>query len=272
MNRKTIADIILDKLLSKKDELSLQFKRTSGKIGFFVLQDVLPNDIALMASDAFPKTDKLSLKKSLKEYKYVSAQMDNYDSILEEILYAFQDSRIVKLVQEICRFEVNIFPDVNLYAGGISVMNTGCFLNPHLDNSHDLSRKSWRVLNLLYYASPNWKLENGGNLELWPNGIKSNPIELLSEFNSLVVMETHNESWHSVNQIKSANPRLCISNYYFSNEPMNRHKNFHVTSFRGRPNQFFRDFVLNLDTRLRMSVRKIFKKGIRENPHVYKRK
>jgi hypothetical protein len=46
---------------------------------------------------------------------------------------------------------------------------------------------------------------------------------------------------------------------------------FHVTSFRGRPEQKFIDSLLQFDTWTRMLIRKFFKKGIKENPHVYKK-
>ena len=90
------------------------------------------------------------------------------------------------------------------------------FLNPHLDNSHNKDRNLWRVLNLLYYVTPGWKLENGGNLELWPNGIKNPSITIESRCNRLIVMSTHQKSWHSVSKVQTDIPRCCISNYYFS--------------------------------------------------------
>jgi len=40
------------------------------------------------------------------------------------------------------------------------------FLNPHLDTSHDKNREMYRVLNLLYYVTPDWSHEQGGKLEL----------------------------------------------------------------------------------------------------------
>ena len=80
-------------------------------------------------------------------------------------------------------------------------MEKSQFLNPHLDNSHDKDRNKWRVLNLLYYVSPDWKQEFGGNLELWPDGMKGRQITLHSKFNRLAVMATHDASWHSVSPI-----------------------------------------------------------------------
>lgn len=83
-------------------------------------------------------------------------------------------------------------------------------------------------------------------------------------------MVTHEQSWHSVNKVLVDDMRCCISNYYFSNQPTLHIKTFHVTTFRGRPTEKVKDFVLKTDTLLRSSIRKLFKKGIRENPHHYK--
>ncbi len=44
-----------------------------------------------------------------------------------------------------------------------------------------------------------------------------------------------------------------------------------MTTFRGRPDQAVRDLALRADAALRMTVRRIFKQGIVENPHVYKK-
>ena len=57
----------------------------------------------------------------------------------------------------------------------------------------------------------------------------------------------------------------------FSPEPLREDDTFHVTSFRGFPKQKVRDLVLKVDNTLRMGLRKLFSKGIRENPHVYKK-
>ena len=145
------------------------------------------------------------------------------------------------------------------------------FLNPHLDNSHDKDRNLWRVLNLLYYVTPDWKEEYGGNLELWSNGLDAKQITIHSKFNRLVLMETHNDSLHSVSPVVFDGYRRCVSNYYFSDSPLLASDRFHVTSFRGRPENKFSDLVLRTDTFLRMCLRKVFKKGIKENPHVYKK-
>ncbi|WP_417351921.1 2OG-Fe(II) oxygenase [Flavobacterium alkalisoli] len=271
MDRHSYSELIYNSILQKKQELTEQYNKTAAGIGHFYLDNLLPEELALEIYKAFPKSEEMVLKKSIREDKYVAAQMDKYNPVLEEIIYAFQDSKIVKLVSEICGLK-DILPDDNLYAGGISMMGHKQFLNPHLDNSHDKDRALWRVLNLLYYVTPDWEEQYGGNLELWPNGLKARQITVHSKFNRLAVMATHSHSLHSVSPVNYDGFRCCVSNYYFSGEPLKQTDSFHVTSFRGRPENKITDVVLRLDTFLRMGLRKMFKKGVRENPHVYKKK
>ncbi len=267
--RLELADLISKRIRETKPEKTLQYEKSSKDIGYFFIDDLLPEDVALKIAREFPDTDRMTLKKSLRENKYVAAQMNLYHPLLEEMIYAFQQDQVVDEIKEICKI-ADLHPDKNLYAGGISSMGNDQFLNPHLDNSHDKDRDKWRVLNLLYYCTPQWKDENGGHLELWPQGVENEQVTLHSRFNRLIVMATHKYSWHSVSPVTKDGSRNCISNYYFSNESLLPEEKFHVTSFRGRPDQKLRDKVLQLDTFLRMKIRKVFKKGIVENPHVYK--
>ncbi len=268
MKRYELADLILVRIQEVRAVIQQQYSASKDQIGYFWIDDLLPEEIVQQISSVFPASSEMVLKKSLKEDKYIGVQMNQYHPILEEIIYAFQDERIVHLIAEICEINQPI-PDGSLYAGGLSMMGEKQFLQPHLDNSHDRNRELWRVLNLLYYVTPDWKEEYGGNLEVWPNGLKADQITIFSKFNRLAVMATHNESLHSVSPVKYNGFRKCVSNYYFSKEPLRASDSFHVTSFRGRPDQKVLDQVLQVDNALRMGVRKIFKKGIVENPHVY---
>ncbi len=269
-SRNEIAALIYTNLLKKKEDLKHQFEQSKNTIGYFFIDELLPETFAKELYKVFPTTSNTVLRKNIREHKYVGYQMNTYHSLLEETLFAFQDERIVQLISEICNLK-EIHSDEFLYAGGLSLMQKGNYLNPHLDNSHDKDRQSWRVLNLLYYVTPDWKLENGGNLELWPYGIKNEPITIENKFNRLIVMVTHQKSWHSVSTVNVDKTRTCISNYYFSNTPVLDSDDFHVTTFRGRPNEKTKNTILRFDSFLRNSIRKLLKKGVRENPHQYKK-
>ncbi len=270
-SKKEISLLIFESISKNFDDLRKQYLTSENKIGFFYLDNLLPEDLVLEINAVFPESEDMILKKSLRENKYIAVQMNNYSELLENIIYAFQDEMLVNLIGKICNI-TDLHPDDNLYAGGLSLMKKNQFLNPHLDNSHDKDVSKWRVLNLLFYVCPNWQVNYGGNLELWPNGLENEQVTIESKFNRLVVMATHDYSWHSVSPIISESySRKCISNYYFSNTSLKKTDNFHVTTFRGRPNQMVINQFLKLDSFLRMKIRSFFKKGIVKNKHVYKK-
>lgn len=270
MTREAIASAILERLASSAGRLQRQFAETSPRVGHFVLDDVLPGDLAQRVFEAFPPPGQMTLKRSLREHKYISAQMDRHDRLVEEALFAFQDPRVLRELERITGLE-GLEPDPELYAGGISVMTKDQFLNPHIDNSHDKDRRRWRVLNALFYLTPQWGDGDGGHLELWPEGPGAAPVTLHSRFNRLVVMATHDDSWHSVSPVRGLRPRCCVSNYYFRRAPVRAGDRFHVTSFRGRPEQPLRDLVLKADARARSILRLLFRKGLGRLTHLYRR-
>ena len=269
MKRDYLANLILENLIAKKEILNYEFNQ-NGRINSCFIDDLLPEDIAIELYEAFPSPEEMAIHKSLRENKRIAAQMDLYNPILEEIVYAFQDIRIVDIVEEITGLK-EMTPDKYLYAGGISLMSTGNFLNPHLDNSHDNDRENYRVLNLLYYLTPNWDVDNGGNLELWDNGMSQPQRTIHSKFNRLVLMITNQSSIHSVSKVIAKGKRCCVSNYFFSKKPAEASEYFHVTSFYGRPEEPLRDLILRCDAFLRQTIRKITGKRIVETKHIYKK-
>lgn len=241
-----------------------------GRVPSCVIDGVLPEALARDIHERFPPSGRMMFKTSIKERKYVAAQMDAYEPVLEEAVYAFQDPRVVELVTEITGLRA-MEADAELYAGGISAMPAGGYLKPHLDNSHDKGRNRYRVLNLLYYVTPDWRPEYGGHLELWDQGPRGAPRVIPSLFNRLVLMATNRTSWHSVSEITHPGVRCCVSNYYFSRRSPDEVDYFHATSFRGRPEEHLGDAVMRADNALRTTVLKALGSRGYDNPHVYRR-
>ncbi len=210
----------------------------------FIVDDLLPPALARRIGDAFPAPSQLLPRSTLRERKRVGIQVDRYDPIIADALFAFQDAAVLAAVARITGLR-DMSADPTLYASGVSVMDRGDFLNPHLDNSHDGDRRRYRVLNLLFYVTPDWTLANGGNLELWDRDVRT-PTVVESRFNRLAVIETHQASWHSVNAVRAAGPRRCVSNYYFSPEPPTGTPYRHVTTFTGRPEEPWKRLVLGV--------------------------
>jgi Rps23 Pro-64 3,4-dihydroxylase Tpa1-like proline 4-hydroxylase len=259
-----LLEFIIERLTKNLEQIKAEFEssRSNLEVRFVAIDNFLPENIALEIYNSFSKQDDAWREmNSFREKKLTSKKFDDMPKLLGEITFAIQHPRVIKLVEKIVGMEF-LVADPSLYAGGLSMMRSGDFLNPHIDNSHEQSRSMYRRLNLLYYVSPNWDLECGGNLELWDKKVE-NKVTIVSSFNRLVLMETNHYSWHSVSPVKGAQKhRCCVSNYYFSkNSPLN-HDYYHVTSFQGRPDQFIRRVICRFDNILRNSIRLIKKDGL----------
>ena len=269
MNRQEIGHIIATRLEAAHDDLAFQFRK-EGCVPSCVIDDLLPSHLAQEIHAAFPPHGRMTFKNTLREKKYISAQMNEHPSILEETVFAFQQHNVVCAVASITGL-MALEPDINLYAGGISAMPQGNYLKPHLDNSHDGQQEKYRALNLLYYTSPDWQEEFGGNLELWDNGPRGIPRTIVSRFNRLAIMATNRTSWHSVSTVLADKTRCCVSNYYFTPITPDHDDYFHATSFRGRPGEVIGDLVMQADNALRTTILKATGTRLYKNPHVYKR-
>ena len=254
-------ELIVSRLQSLAAEIDAQWNSPEGTdTRHFYIDNLLPQEEAIAIYNAFPRSgDGFFNRESFREKKKTSAHLGDYDAILADITYAIQDKRVVEVIENITGLS-KLEPDPKLYAGGLSMMFKDDFLNPHIDNSHDADRKRYRRLNLLYYVSPDWAVENGGNLELWDDGVRT-PKTLHSAFNRLVVMETNKTSWHSVSPVVSDLPRCCVSNYYFSAESPDQSEYFHVTLFTGRPAEGLKRNIGVVDNALRNLAAKTLKIG-----------
>ncbi len=250
-----LVDIIKKRLTDQTENLCALFAASTSEVGvrYAYIDDLLPDELARRIADAFPPEHEMRLMNSFREKKFTSKKFDEFDPILGDITFAIQDPQIVDVVGKITGIKDQV-PDSSLYAGGLSAMGKGHFLSPHIDNSHDASRLYYRTLNLLYYVTPDWAEENGGNLQLWDRRVER-CATIHSKFNRMILMETNPWSWHSVNEVKADGLRQCISNYYFSRTSPTGDQYFNITAFSAPPSQPFRRLLSGVDAGIRQAVR-----------------
>lgn len=232
-----------------------------------VLDDLLPDAVAHQIYESLPNPATLMLRESIKERKRVGIRLEDYAPEMSAILLAFQEPEVVAAVGKITG-QQDLQPDASLYGSGISLMLEGDFLLPHLDNSHDGDGKRYRVLNLLYYVTPDWPEAGGGNLELWDKPMKARK-EVHAKFNRLVLMETHTESVHSVTKVQvPGSMRACISNYYFSEFPSNHKAHVHKTTFFARPEDgAMKKIRLGVEGRTKNLFAKVLRNDVKGTKH-----
>jgi Rps23 Pro-64 3,4-dihydroxylase Tpa1-like proline 4-hydroxylase len=232
-----LAHVIAERIDRDRALFAEQWRNPEGThTRHFVVDDLLPRDIAGNVYKAFPQNQAIWHKyNSFRERKKTFAKLEAIDPLIADVTDAFHKDEVLAAVVGVTGIPA-LEADPELYAGGISMMSKGDFLNPHIDNSHDAPRRRYRRLNLLYYISPGWQDDYGGNFELWDGKVRK-PKQITSKYNRLVVMETNRFSWHSVNPVLVDGNRCCISNYYFSQTSPEHRDYYHVTSFVGRPDQ-----------------------------------
>lgn len=236
--RGQLIDLIVKRLSESKEQLKKQFflEHPIKIAHHFTVDNLLPTEIAARIYDQFPRPNKMRLLNSPGELKFKYSYVKNESNLLQDIYFAIQDPKVIALVEEITGIR-NQLPDKSRRAGVISTLIKGHYINPHLDNSHDIDNKLYQTVNLLYYVSPNWKLENGGNYELWDEAVK-NCVIVPSLFNRLLVMETNQTSWHGVNPVLCDKPRCCVLNYYFSEKSPRNQEYTHAS-----PSLFFNPLI-----------------------------
>jgi Rps23 Pro-64 3,4-dihydroxylase Tpa1-like proline 4-hydroxylase len=259
VSKKDLILMIHQKLESSSGLIREQWSKPNGtKTRHAVIDNLLDPRICHEVYNAFPlDTKNFYSMKSFRERKRTSSNLSQQKKILSDLTYALQDKKVVNLIESLVGFK-KLVPDPNLYAGGISMMFKGDFLNPHIDNSHDKHKVNYRRLNILFYVSPNWNIKNGGNFELWNEAI-TKPKTIPCFFNRLIIMETNKTSWHSVSPVKISMPRCCVSIYYYSKESPHSFKYFHVTSFVGRPNEKIKRALSIVDNNLRNAFANLFR-------------
>ena len=175
--REEFVQLIIDRLNQNSDAIKADFAADKGVAAHFTaIDDLLPYDVARRVSDAFPPPSEMRLMDTFRERKHTSKSLDKFDPIISDITFAFQEKRVIERVAELTGIS-DAVGDPHLYAGGLSAMSRGHFLNPHIDNSHDGEQQNYRVLNLLYYITPDWDAANGG-----PFASVNRPIAGVAEF------------------------------------------------------------------------------------------
>lgn len=253
--------MILEKLNQESENIVNQWKNPQGtSTKHFFIDNLLSNELCTSIYNSFPKDGNgFFNRNTFREKKKTCVNLKEYNRNLSDISYAIQDQSVVDKIGNLLNLK-NLEPDPTLYASGLSMMFRNDYLNPHIDNSHDSKRNKYRRLNLLYYVSPGWEHDFGGNFELWDEKVNSQKT-ITSYFNRLLVMETNRKSWHSVSKVIVDKPRCCVSSYFFSNNSPDEEEYFHVTSFNGRPNQNFKRIISPFDNTIRNLFSKMTKFG-----------
>lgn len=232
---------LLQRLSPLRESLASEWRKHS--VAHLTIDDLLPTPSAHWLSEAFPDETKLQRVRSLSKNLHTTRTLKHLSEPLEELLAALQAPALTRLLGEIIGAR-DLEPDYDLDASGLLSLSRGGFENPHLEASHNARGDKYCVLKAIYYLSPDWRLADGGQLELWEDGLDRLPTVTLAKFNRLTLVAMHERSWHSINRVNAKRPRRALVHTYYATEPLAKRAYKHGLSFRGRPDQSLRDLLL----------------------------
>jgi hypothetical protein len=237
----TLATTLIQRLSPLRDSLTSEWRKHT--VAHIAVDDLLPTASAHWLCEAFPPEGKLQRMRSLSKNVHVTRSLKPLSEPLEELMSALQAPTIARLLGEIIGVR-DLEPDYSLDASGLVSLGRGGFENPHLEASHNARGDKYCVLKAIYYLTPDWRLADGGQLELWEDGLDRLPTVTLAKFNRLTLVAMHERSWHSVNPVNAKRARRALVHTYYASEPLAKREYKHGLSFRGRPDQSLRDLVL----------------------------
>ena len=188
-----------------------------------VLKDFFNPDMLDFVLHEFPDLSKLRDTKSFDtslEKKLTVNQNYIFGRQTKIFLNYLNSQPFLHFIQLLTGINETLLGDPYFVGGGLHQIKRGGCLKIHADfNKHELTGLDRRV-NILIYLNKNWKNDYGGHLELWDRDMKLCVKRILPEFNTVVIFNTTNYTYHghpdSLNCPEGMS-RKSLALYYFSN-------------------------------------------------------
>lgn len=266
-NAGAVSAAIAARLETEAEELSAAFDSAEpGAVRYCWIDNLLPDDIMFAAFSLLPALASMMRLKNLKERKFVTAELDVLAEPIRQLVMALNSRAVADVVARIIGVPC-LETDPKLYNSGITAMVPGDFMCPHLDNSHDYDRTRRRVVALLYYLSPYWQSDYGGSLELWGDNRRTPPQAVDFRGNRLVIMETTDQSWHSVQPVLGPMPRINAISYFYA--PSTEQRPLRLTRFAPWPHHRVQELLFSAEFHLRSLAARLAGRRLRFNRHLY---
>jgi hypothetical protein len=209
------------------------------------------------------RDEAVAVKHSSYYEKFVDRKTDHNKYAFAPDVVGEETSRLVNLLNsgpfikylEALTGITGLMPDPSYFGGGLHKIQTGGYLEMHVDFNHLKRYNLERRINLLLYLNKDWQDAYHGELELWDRPSKTKQLAIPPLFNRCVIFSTTDQSMHG-HPVALATPkgvdRMSIALYYYTNT-WNASEEVHSTLFhisqdnkvRIRPSRVYRSMILS---------------------------
>ena len=162
------------------------------------------------------------------EVKYANDDINNMCKPIKDLFYILSSNELINLFSKLSNIQ-DLEYDPYLHGAGLHAHPRYGRLNIHLDyEKHPILENKGRRLNIILYLSKDWKNEWNGATELWDENISECKVKSYVKFNSAIVFQTNEISWHGLPE-KIMCPegvyRKSLAYYYISQLTSKHSKN-----------------------------------------------
>jgi Rps23 Pro-64 3,4-dihydroxylase Tpa1-like proline 4-hydroxylase len=172
----------------------------------YILDNFLEEDYAIKLSEEFIDYNHPSwfVYDNPLENKKACNNWYHFPPTTYEFFQKLNSEYFVDLLSKLTGFKLHA--DHGLHGAGWHIQGNGGKLNVHLDYSIHPKLKLQRKINFIFYLTPEWNNEWGGNLEFWSNDDTTNlPKQKIktieNKFNRVVLFDASKNSWHGFSDI-----------------------------------------------------------------------
>lgn len=207
------------------------------------IDGILPDEVARAIAAEFPALDDPLWSSNGRHYansfadKYEMTRLNAMGPVTRAAIERLISPPFLAVLERLTGVD-NLMGDVTLTGGGLNAVPTGGWLGLHADFNYSNELDAYRVVNMLVYLNEEWRIEDGGCLELWGDDMVGPPVVVVPGFNRAGIFTTHSKTFHGYRPVREPNgrPRRSINLYYYRREPLpNTLKEPHKTIWRPFP-------------------------------------
>jgi hypothetical protein len=193
-----------DSMMALADAHAIEFQ-TNTPYPHIVIPNFLPEDVAGVLAAEFPKPGQIPWQvvgpgdarhtNDPNIEKITTDDESVFPPLIRHVMHEFNSGTFIAFLERLTGYKM-LTPDPTFAGCGLHSTGRGGRLMVHADKSRHPNPKLQQILNMIYYVTPDWQDDWGGQLELWDRDMSKCSKRVAPTFNSALIFFTGSKSFH----------------------------------------------------------------------------